>query len=100
MMIGILITILIFGVASFFLFSTASGPVGLTKALGVGTVGGIVGTITAIFSNAYEFFTASAMGKLGLYGYLFVGGVALCLVIWAWNGLQDLKANRPLSFVE
>jgi len=98
--IGILVTVLIFGVAGFFLFSTTSGVTSITKALGVGGAAGIVGSITAIFTDAWQFVVAAAYGNLGLYGYILIGGIVACLVVWAYNGYKDVKLNRPIGFVD
>lgn len=98
--IGIIVTVLILGVGGFFLYSSMSGATTITKALGVGGATGILGSITAVFSDAWKFIVASMYGHLGLYGYILVFGILACLVVWGWNGFQDISKNRPLSFVE
>ncbi len=100
MTIGIVVVMVIFGIAAFFLYSAASGPTTLLRALGVSSGAGIVGSIVAVFTDAYKFIVASAYGHLGFYGYIFIFGLALCLIVWMWNGYQDLRKNRPLSFVD
>ncbi len=96
--IGLLMVILIMGVASFFLFSTTSGVTTITKALGVGAAGGVVGSIVVIFTDAYKFLVAAAYGHLGMYGYIFIFGLALCLIVWIVNGVRDVKLNSPINF--
>lgn len=97
---GILMVMGVIGIAVFFLYSSASGPTTLLKGLGVASAGGIVGSVIAVFTDAYKFVIACAYGHLGWYGYLLIIGIGACLIIWAYNGWKDLKANRPLSFVE
>lgn len=98
--IGILVSVLIFGVLGFALFSSMSGATSITKALGVGATTGVLGSITAVFTDAWKFIVASAYGHLGFYGYILIFGLIACLAIWFWNGFQDVAKNRPISFVD
>lgn len=100
LMIGVILVIIIFGVAGFFLYSAASGVTTLKTASLVGGGAGVVGSITTVFSDAWQFIVSSMYGQLGMYGWLLIGGIGFCLVVWAWNGFQDLSRNRPLFFVE
>lgn len=100
MLIGVLAVVLILGIASFSLFSSMSGVTTVTRALGVGAAGGVVGSILAVFTNAWEFVVACAYGHLSFYGYLFIIGLGLCLIVWSINGLNDVKKNRPIGFVD
>lgn len=100
LLIGIIATVLIFGIGSAFLFSSSTGAVSLFKVGSVGTVGGILGSITVVFTNTWQMLTASLYGHLGFYGWILVGGIALCLVVWGWNAFQDAGKNRPISFIE
>lgn len=100
LMIGVLLVILIFGVAGFFLYSAASGVTTLKTASLVGGGAGLLGSITTVFSDAWQFVVSALYGNLGMYGWILIGGIGFCLVVWFWNGFQDLSRNRPLSFVE
>lgn len=99
-LIGIGIIVLIFGVVGAAIYSAYSGSVSILRVVGVGGTTGVLGSITTVFSDAWKFVLACAYGELGIYGYFFMFGLLLCLVIWAWNAYSDAKKNRPISFVD
>ena len=98
--IGILLIVLIFGIVGASIYSAYSGSVSILRVAGVGGASGLIGSITTVFSDAWQFVVASLYGELGFYGYLFIGGLGACLVIWGWNAYKDARMNRPISFVE
>jgi len=100
LLIGIIATILIFGLGSAFLYSSSTGAVSLFRVGTAGTVGGILGSITMVFTNTWKMLTASLYGHLDFYGWILVGGIAICLIVWGWNAFQDAGKNKPINFVK
>lgn len=99
-LLGIGVIVLIFGVVGAALYSAYSGSVSILRVVGVGGASGLVGSITTIFSDAWQFVVASAYGQLGIYGYFFIGGLILCLFIWGYNAYTDARKNRPIAMVK
>lgn len=97
---GLMVIFIIMGIAGMFLFSTTSGAVSLRALLGVGGASGFVGSILAVFTDAWSFVLSSLYGGLGLYGWIFIFGLGMCLVVWTVNAIMDMKLNRPISFVD
>jgi len=87
-------------IGGLFVFSSYTGVATFKTAGLVAGGSGIVGTILTVFSNGWQFIIACAYGHLGLYGWLFIIGLVGCLGVWGWNGFKDIKANRPIGFVD
>jgi len=100
LIIGFLIIFLIFGAGAAFLYSSGSGAVSLTRVATVGSTGGILGSITMVFTDTWKFLTAALYGHLGLYGWILVIGVGLCVGVWIYNAITDASNNKPIAFVK
>lgn len=99
-LIGFLLVVLIFGGAAAFLYSGSTGAVSLTRVGLTGTAGGLLGSVTMIFTDAWKVLVASLYGHLGMYGWILIGGIALCVGVWIFNAIQDAGKNKTISFVK
>ncbi len=100
LLIGIIVSVLIFGIGGAFLYSSSTGAVSLFRVGAVGSVSGILGSVTMVFTNTWKMLTASLYGHLDFYGWILIGGIAVCLGVWLWNAIQDAGRRQPISFVE
>ena len=100
LIIGFIVIVIIFGAAAAFLYSGTSGVVGLGRVTAVGSAGGVLGSITMVFSDAWQVITASLYGHLGMYGWILIAGIGLCIGVWITNAVNDAGKNKPISFVK
>ena len=97
---GIILVVAILGVVGASVYSAYTGSVSILKVAGVGGATGILGSITTVFSNAWQFLIASAYGELGWYGYILIFGLVACLAVWGFNAYDDARRNKPIGFVD
>ena len=102
MTLGLMVLALIGGIGGIWLYAgrTGANP-GILKTLGIGGgTGGVVATITGIYTKSWAIITGAFYGHLGIVGYAFIFVLAVCLIVWIWNAYQDYKKNRPIGFID
>ena len=101
MTIGLILIFLVVGGGAFMLISgSTSASFGLGKTLGLSGVSGFFGAGLSMYTDTWNLIVSSAYGVLGMYGYLFLLGLAVMVGVWIWNGFQDISKNRPIGIVD
>lgn len=99
--IGLILIFLVVGGGAFMLISgSTSASFGLGKTLGLSGVTGFFGAGLSMYTDTWNMIVSSAYGVLGMYGYLFLFGLGLMVIVWIWNGFQDVSKNRPIGIVD
>lgn len=98
---GLVLVFLVVAAAAFMLISGLTGSTfGLSKTLGLSSVAGFFGSGFSMYTDTWNYIVSCAYGVLGFYGWLFIGGLALLVGVWIYNGWKDLAKNRPIGVID